>query len=125
VNGVIVPVESFKEAFPHHILFVNCVAHGMTASLPQRGYFRDFVRGRHPTASFPHGQTIQRLTEVMAEAIQRAQRVRIKDVTTEHKQQICYGVQMDMWTNTETRVSYVCKNLASAHEHTSVRLRSD
>jgi hypothetical protein len=116
VGGEMVTVESFREAFPHHLRYVECVAQGMAACYKDKPTFRAYVRGRAPRASFPHHITIHRIAECYADALRARQLADIKATCASFKGGMCYGIQLDMWSDGATHSCFACINITSVRD---------
>ena len=144
VDGVTVLIDNFSESFScaaptvenvpalwltvphpsqllgrHHCSFMYMRAGGiLSQNITQHQEFRDYVRGYYARASFPHSTTVHRLAEVVHE-LQREERVqRIARRKVQYKGGVCIGIQLDMWTNTDTHTSYGCISMSEVEEPT-------
>ena len=106
INGTMVLVQSFEESFTHLVDFVGMVADGVPHNLAARESFRTYVRGFEERARFPHSQSVDRTIDVIAKLQRAAQLARIKNILAEFKGSPCIGMQLDMWTNSDTYTSY-------------------
>ena len=78
--------------------------------------FRDYVRGYDARASFPEPNTIRRLAKVVHE-LQREERMqRIARRKIQFKGGICIGLQLDMWTDSETNTAFACMSMTELEE---------
>ena len=87
----------------HHVDFLYLRAGGiLSQNVTRHQEFRDYVRGYEPRASFAHPTTVRRLAECVWE-LQREERMqRIARRKLQFRNGMCVGVQLDMWTDTDT-----------------------
>ena len=110
-NGEFVPVHSFGEAFPHHVDYVWCRAGGIFgAKTGRKPQFRAYVKGYEPRAVFPHHEVQFNIALCIHELQTEERDARYKAIQTEYKGGPCIGLQLDMWTNTHTHISYAGLN---------------
>ena len=116
-DGHWVTIFGFEDAFPHHVAFMWMHAEGLvSANMPRRESFREFIRGYEPRAAFPHRVTLHRLAEVIEDEQREERRGRLKRYAASFKGFECIGLQMDMWTDTETHVAYAALNATTLIE---------
>lgn len=102
---------SFREAFPHHIKYVMCRAQGLfTATLGKKPHFRKYVRGYEPRAVFPSTEVQFCIALCIFELQNEERKVRYKNLHIQNRGGPCIGLQLDMWTDTNTRISYAGLN---------------
>ncbi|KAK3282686.1 hypothetical protein CYMTET_9581 [Cymbomonas tetramitiformis] len=87
---------------------------GVTCKKPS---FREYVRGFEPRATFPHHSTLRRILVVIDELQQEEQVSRLGALQGFHnKKFICLGIQLDMWTDTNTNTCYTGVNATTVVE---------
>ena len=106
INGAMVLVQSFEESFTHLVDYVWMVADGVPQFIKRRDSFRTYVRGYEERARFPDDRSVHRVVDVITRLQRAAQLARIKKIVTEFKETACLGIQLDMWTNSDTHTSY-------------------
>jgi hypothetical protein len=74
VDGDMVKIHNFSEAFPHHVDLLWLCVRGLSISMISSDEFREFVRDYEPRASFPHHSTINHIAEAV-QALQTLLRV--------------------------------------------------
>lgn len=116
-QGNLMHVFSFEEAFPHHVDFVWLRASGaVSARIARNAGFRDYVRGYERRAAFPHLITMNRIAEAIEELQREERRTRLKKYAASFKGHESIGIQMDMWTDTDTHTSFACINVTTIIE---------
>jgi hypothetical protein len=65
VDGDMVKIHNFSEAFPHHVDLLWLRVRGLSISMISSDEFREFVRDYEPCASFPHHSTINHIAEAV------------------------------------------------------------
>lgn len=81
---------------------------GLSFSLSQKPAFRDYVRGYEPRASFPHSNTLNQIAEAIDAIQTQNRRSRIAQLTSSFKGRPCVGLQLDMWTDSNTHTAFGC-----------------
>ena len=105
-DGQVVQKHSFSETFPHLVDLLWLRAAGLSQALIQKDEFRDYVRGYDVRASFPDPRTMHRVARSVHE-LQLAERIsRIKILKQQFKGKPCIGLQLDMWTDSDTHTSF-------------------
>ena len=101
----------------HHVDFMYMLARGVLSQKTARNAeFRSYVQGYEPRASFPHSQTIHRLVETVHD-LQKAERIgRIARRKVQYRGQTCLGIQLDMWTDTDTHTAFACVSATEVQE---------
>lgn len=77
---------------------------------------RDYVRGYEPRATFPHHQTQKRITICIDELQFEERQSRISVLKKEFKGGPCVGLQLDMWTDSETHAVFAALNMTTVME---------
>ena len=108
VDGKAVTVMNFKESFPHHCDYVWMVADGLKQSMKEKLSFRDYVERHNPRASYPHHITIHRIASCIVSLQSKMQEQALSKHGEEFDFLDCWGLELDMWTNTDTHVVYAC-----------------
>ena len=107
--------HNFAENFPHLVDLLWLRAAGLTQALMEKDEFRDYVRGYDARASFPDHRTMHRIAQAV-HALQRAQLIsRISALKLQFKGRPCIGLQLDMWTDSNTHTSYAVSAAQSSH----------
>ena len=116
-GDTVVPVYKFSEAFKHHVDFLYLRSTGLfSQTLAQHDEFRAYVRGYDPRASFAHPNTIHRLADTINE-LQREERMsRIARMKTQYHQKPCVGIQLDMFTDSDTHTAFGCISFTTVEE---------
>lgn len=109
-DGTWATVFTFKECFPHHVDFVWLVASGLPMRLNRNVSMRDFVRGFQPRAVLPHNETVHRIASAIDEVQLAHQHAARQAHIQQNKGFPCIGLQLDMWTDRNSGVAYVCIN---------------
>ena len=116
-DGEIVHVMSFAEAFPHHVDYVWCRARGIfSAVIGKKPLFRSYVRNYEPRAVFPHPEVQFNIALCIKELQDEEQLARVAALQREFQNGPCIGVQLDMWTDTNTHISYGGVNMTTVRE---------
>ena len=103
----------------HHVDFLYLRAGGiLSQNVTKHQEFRDHVRGYDPRASFPKGATVRRLAEVVQELQREERMVRIKRRMLQYNGGMCIGLQLDMWTDTDTHTAFACISMTEVEEPT-------
>ena len=104
---------SFSEAFEHHIDFVYMRCAGLVSQhITQRDEWRAYVRGYEPHATFPHAYTVDRIAVCIGELQREEFMIRMARKRAQFKGNPCIGLQLDMWTDTETHTAFAAISLA-------------
>ena len=121
VDGEAVTVYKFSEAFEHHVHFLFLRSTGLfSQNLVTHEEFRTYVRGYDARATFPHYSTIHRLADVVSE-LQFEERIdRISMLKNRYKGGVCVGLQIDMWTDTETHTAFACLSMTTWRSQTAI-----
>ena len=116
VDGDMVQIHNFSEAFAHHVdlVWLRCI--GLSHTMTKKPEFRAYVRGYEPRASFPHIYTIDWIAEAIDALQAEARRNRIARLNKEYKGGMCVGVQLDMWTDTTTHTAFACATMTYVDE---------
>jgi hypothetical protein len=121
VDGDMVKIHNFSEAFPHHVDLLWLRVRGLSISMISSDEFREFVRDYEPRASFPHHSTINHIAEAV-QALQADERkFRISNLAKEFKGLACVGLQLDMWTDTITHTAYGCVTMTTIRDPTDAK----
>ena len=114
-DGAVVQKHNFAENFPHLVDLLWLRAAGLTQALMEKDEFRDYVRRYDARASFPDNRTMHRIAQAV-HALQRAQLIsRISALKLQFKGRPCIGLQLDMWTDSNTHTSYAVSAAQSSH----------
>lgn len=100
------------ENFPHHCDYVYMVASGVSQRLCQRPTFQEYVHGFEPRAVMPHHVTIHRIAIVINELQEEAQDADIQKFVQSFGGLECLGLQLDLWTDSNTHMCYAVLNLS-------------
>ena len=135
VNGERHKMYTFAESFTHHVDLLWAHGGGLSWNMAQRNKdFQQYVRGYDPRAKFPCHQVQHRLPQVVLELQQLERKQYITSLDKEFKGKECMGLQLDMWTNTESveREQYACVMMTTVVDPVDttaagaqLRLRSD
>ena len=106
-DGSFVTVFNFEDCLPHHLDFMWMVAAGSPMRLNRNAVFRDFVRGFEPRAVLPHNETVHRLAGLTDEAQLAFQHARRQRLMATMEGMPFIGLQMDMWTDSNSGICYV------------------
>ena len=106
IAGVHVTCFNFKESFPHHVRFVYMLSEGVAAEIRKKPTFKDYIHGFEPRAVMPHHTTITRIAQCIVELQDEAQARKIRTHQLHFKSLKCLGLQLDMWTDTDTHICY-------------------
>lgn len=109
-DGSFSTVFTFKESFSHHVDFVWLVASGLPMRLSRNPTMLDYVRGFEPRAVLPHNETVHRIVSCIDEVQRSAQHSARQAHIREHRGRPCIGIQLDMWTDRNSGIAYVCVN---------------
>lgn len=102
-------IMTFEEAFPHHVRYCLMVAMGtVSGATAKSSSFREYVRGYAPTATFPHHTTQIRIIQCIDELQMAEQKMRIGKLVASYHNGPCVGLQLDMWTDTDTNTCIFC-----------------
>lgn len=112
-GGEVVQKYTFPENFAHLVDLLWLRAAGLSQALMEKDEFRDYVRGYDARASFPDHRTMHRIAAAV-HALQQAERLdRIRKLKHLFKSRPCLGLQLDMWTDSNTHTSFAVR--ASHH----------
>jgi hypothetical protein len=110
IDGEVINKFSFIESFPSHVEFVFMVASGIPANIRRNESFQGYCESLEPRVVMPCHQTIFRVAECIMEL--QDEHI-IKDIRklkrrfqVAGKSLSCLGLQLDMWTDTKTHISY-------------------
>ena len=107
LNGETVVIMSFSEAFSHHVEFMYLRSSGMVSQkMTQLPEWREYVRGFDARATFPAGVTVRQLAETVAELQRLEFMERMARKRLQFKSQPFIGLQLDMWTDTDTHTAF-------------------
>ena len=91
-------------------------ADGVPGSLSKRETFRVYVRGYQPRVVFPHLYTIHRICDCVDELQFEERQGRIAKLKEEFKGAACVGLQLDMYTDTDTHTCFAVLNMTTVVE---------
>lgn len=105
-NGELTQKYNFGEAFAHQLNLLYVRARGLSGSMIKCPEFQDYIRGFDARATFPCVATMHRLAEVVF-TLQKEERIkRISMLRKVYDEQPCLGLQLDMWSDSHTHVSF-------------------
>ncbi|KAL1514889.1 hypothetical protein AB1Y20_003971 [Prymnesium parvum] len=105
-NGELTQKYNFGEAFAHQLNLLYVRARGLSGSMMRCPEFQEYVRGYDARATFPCVATMHRLAEVVC-ALQKEDRIkRINTLRKVYNEQPCLGLQLDMWSDSHTHISF-------------------
>ena len=108
-DGTYEPVNTFAMSFPRHIRFVWLVAQGMSMRYSRNPAFKEFVTAHDPRAVLPHNVSVHRIAACIDE-VQVADLCKARSLAKASMLTDCglggFGLQLDMWTDTNTNISY-------------------
>ena len=87
-------------------------------SLTQLPEWRGYVRGFDARATFPHRITVRQLAETVAELQRTEFMERMARKRLQFKGQPFIGLQLDMWTDTDTHTAFACISMTEVEEPT-------
>ena len=122
IDGNSVPVMSFKEAFRHHCDFYWMVADGCPQQLAKRQSFKDYAHGFEPRAVQPHHVTTYRIGTCIDELQDEMQEKHVKAHCAEFDGEPSCGVQLDLWQDDSTKVTYGSLTLTRTLENEQAQL---
>ena len=100
----------------HHYKLMWMRSVGLSQYMCERPEMRDYVRSFQPRASFPAKITIHKLVETTDELQDERQQAKIKSLKIMFKGSQCIGLQLDMWSDTETQTAYAALNMTNVEE---------
>jgi hypothetical protein len=89
---------------------------GLSFKMTQRPEFRNYVRGYDPCAAFPHSYTVDRIALCIDELQTIERKARIASLKKQFKNKPCIGLQLDMWTDSDTHTAYGCVTMTTVDE---------
>lgn len=105
-NGELTQKYNFGEAFAHQLNLLYVRARGLSGSMMRCPEFQEYIRGYDVRATFPCVATMHRLAEVVC-ALQKEDRIkRINTLRKVYNEQPCLGLQLDMWSDSHTHISF-------------------
>ena len=108
-GGEVAQKYTFAENFQHLVDMLWLRAAGLTSALAAKEEFQDYVRGYDVRATFPDHRTLHRIATTV-HALQKDERVgRIAALKLQFKGKPCLGLQLDMWTDSDTHTSFAVR----------------
>ena len=100
---------TFSENWEHLVDMLWLRAAGLSEALSTKDEFRDYVSGYDPRAVFPDSRTLHRVA-ASVKALQSDERLqRIRALKLQFKGKPCVGLQLDMWTDSNTHTAYAVR----------------
>ena len=91
-------------------------AKGLSEFMCTREEFRNYVRGFDARAAFPKGYIVHRLAECTLELQKEARMRQIALKQKIYKGKQCLGLQLDMWTDSETQTAFAALMMTTVEE---------
>ena len=103
VGGESQQMHTFAESFTHHVDLLWAHGGGLSWNMIHTNEdFQQYVRGFEPRARFPSDRVLHRLPQVVLEMQRLERKQYIRSLEKNFRGKECMGLQLDMWTNTDS-----------------------